>query len=569
MKLSKASLAIGAMLGSGVSCAAFAIDLYVDTKTEQIYAKPGPGRVHMGSFVKEDTPAKTAKTSSGKTVNAATDRESENTAEMAADRTTAAELAAMRKDLELKAKMREARLVSDISSLEERVKEAENVHVEFHDGGPHFASKDGNFTFAMNGRIQASSQYNFENEVLPAFGSNLPNELNSGMTIRRARLGAEGTFFKIWDYKFEYDFTRGNGSVASGVTDAFMRLNVTKPFSLKIGSFKEPFSLEEAASNRFLTFIERHMAVNSFVDNPNTYKTGIGANYAVPRFQFGVAFQTEPVGPWSAASTSVNAAGNNSRNNGSGDTGWEGIGRISGRPWMEDETRFLHVGVSAGHTAVNTQYAANGVIATTPSAQGGGGGGMAFFAFPGTNVDRTNVLNTGNLSVGNKGAPGSRQITSYDRFGAEGWLVHGPFSLQAEYLRTNINGIGYNNEHFTGYYGFASYFLTGESKTYHVRNGAANRIKPKQRFQWNGSGWGAWEIAAGYDYLNLTSGVIKGGQMDMVRFALNWYPHPNVKIQNNVTHVLNVDTSGSTIPRTQGFNNAHLSSFLTQVQVDF
>ena len=76
-----------------------------------------------------------------------------------------------------------------------------------------------------------------------------------------------------------------------------MRLNVTKPFSVKIGSFKEPFSLEEAASNRYLTFIERHMAVNSFVDNPNTYKTGIGVNYAVPRFQFGVAFQTEPVGP--------------------------------------------------------------------------------------------------------------------------------------------------------------------------------------------------------------------------------------------------------------------------------
>ncbi|MDE2365737.1 MAG: porin, partial [Betaproteobacteria bacterium] len=291
--------------------------------------------------------------------------------------------------------------------------------------------------------------------------------------------------------------------------------------------------------------------------------------YAEPRFQFGVAFQTEPVGPWSAASTSVNTAGNNSRNNGSGDTGWEGIGRISGRPWMEDETRFFHIGASAGHTVVNTQFNADGTITGTQSAQSGGGGGMAFFAFPGTNVDRTNVLNTGNLSVGKKGAPGSRQITSYDRYGAESWLVYGPLSLQAEYLRTNINGIGYDNEHLTGYYGFASYFLTGESKTYHVRNGAANRIKPKQRFQWNGSGLGAWEVAAGYDYINLNSGVIRGGQMDMVRFALNWYPHPNVKVQNNVTHTLNINTSGSPSARSQGFNNGHISSFLTQVQVDF
>lgn len=560
MKVSKLAVAIAAMLSAGVSSAAFAIDLYVDTKTEQIYAKPGLGRVHIGSFVRQDAPAKAA----DKTA----DKVADKTMDITSDKTEAAELATVRRDIELKAKMMGARLTSDLASLEERVKEAEKVHVVFQEGAPHFATKDGNFTFAINGRMQVGSQYNFINDVLPATGSNLPNELNSGVTLRRARLGVEGTFYKIWDYKFEYDFSRGNGTVESGITDAFVRLNVTKPFSVKVGSFKEPFSLEEAASNRFLTFIERHMSVNSFVDNPNTYKTGIGANYAVPRFQFGVAFQTEPVGSWSAASTTVNAAGNNSRNNGAGDSGWEGIGRITGRPWMEDETKFLHVGISAGHTAVNTQYQANGTINVGPN-QTGGGGGMAFFAFPGTNVDRTNVLNTGNLSIGNRGAPGSRRIESYDRFGAESWLVHGPFSAQAEYLRTNINGQGYDGEHFTGYYGFLSYFLTGESKAYHVRNGAANRLKPKQNFQWSGSGWGAWEIAGGYDYINLNSGVVRGGKMDMVRFGLNWYPHTHVKIQNNITYVLNVDTSGSPIPRTAGFNNADLSSFLTQVQVDF
>ncbi len=136
-------------------------------------------------------------------------------------------------------------------------------------------------------------------------------------------------------------------------------------------------------------------------------------------------------------------------------------------------------------------------------------------------------------------------------------------------MRTNIHGRGYDGEHFTGYYGFASYFLTGESKAYHVRNGAANRIRPKQNFQWNGKGLGAWEVAAGYDYINLNSGVIRGGQADMVRFALNWYPHPNVKLQNNIIYTLNVDTSGSQIPRTAGFNNAELAAWLTQLQFDF
>ena len=50
------------------------------------------------------------------------------------------------------------------------------------------------------------------------------NQLDDGMSIRRARLGIEGTFFKDTDYKFEYDFTRGNGTTGAGVTDAFIRL---------------------------------------------------------------------------------------------------------------------------------------------------------------------------------------------------------------------------------------------------------------------------------------------------------------------------------------------------------
>ena len=585
MQLFRLILAIGVVINLCTISSAYALDLYVDTKTKQIFAEPGPGRVHMGTYEKSGqasaktetskvpvAPTQTAAESSKKTESTELAPAYENQRAEAGDKATSDRL------IRLREKAEKEQLKGQVSVLEERVKEVEKIHGNFDDRGLHWSTKDGNFSVSLNGRIQPASQYNFINEPDPAFGTNLPNELNSGMNIRRARLGVEGTFFKIWDYKFEYDFSRGNGSVGSGITDAFVRLNHTNALSYKIGSFKEPFSLEEAASNRYLTFIERHMSVNSFVDNPNTYKTGIGVNYAIQRWQTGLAFQTEPIGAWSAASTSVNANGNQSRNNGSGDTGWQGIGRISGRPWMEDETKFMHVGISAGHTAVNTQYRADGTMVGEGS--NGGGGGMSFFAFPGTNVDRTNILNTGNLSTGALNDPNRRQVSSYDRYGAEAWFVYGPFSAQGEFLRTNINGTGYDGEHLTGYYGFASYFLTGESKAYHVRNGAANRIKPNRPFQWNGSGWGAWEIAAGYDYINMNSGAIKGGQADMVRIGLNWYPHSNVKFQSNIIHMLDINTartpttntdgySGGAGARTNGWNNADLSAFMTQVTVDF
>ncbi|WP_295625762.1 porin [uncultured Nitrosomonas sp.] len=552
---------------------AYALELYVDTKTKQVFAEPGPGRILIGTYVKTDSPPtqpespKVATTPSPASTESAKKEAVAGSSLIREDKTT-----------EVADKTIHERLASQVSVLEERIKDVEKIHGTFDDRGLHWETKDGNFSMSVNGRIQPASQYNFINDPDPAFGTHTANELNSGMNIRRARLGAEGTFYKIWDYKFEFDFSRGNGSVGSGITDAFVRLNHTDALSYKIGSFKEPFSLEEAASNRFITFIERHMSVNSFVDNPNTYKTGIGANYAVTRFQTGLAFQTEPIGAWSAASTSVNANGNQSRNNGSGDTGWQGIGRISGRPWMEDETKFLHVGLSAGHTVVNTQYRADGTMVGEGS--NGGGGGMSFVAFPGTNVDRTNVLNTGNLSFGAQNDPNRREINSYDRYGAEAWFVHGPFSAQAEFLRTNINGIGYDNEHLTGYYGYVSYFLTGESKAYHVRNGAANRLRPNRPFQWNGSGWGAFEIAAGYDYIDMNSGVIRGGRADMLRFGFNWYPHSNVKFQANVVHMLDINTartpitntegySGGAGARTNGWNNGDFSAFLTQWTIDF
>jgi|GEM_PF-340665 len=578
-------LAIGVVINLIVISSAHALDLYVDTKTKQIFAEPGPGRVHMGTYEKSgQASAKTemSKVPVAQTQTAAESSKKTESTELAPayenQRAEAGDKATSDRLIRLREKAEKEQLKGQVSVLEERVKEVEKIHGNFDDRGLHWSTKDGNFSVSLNGRIQPASQYNFVNEPDLAFGTNLPNELNSGMNIRRARLGVEGTFYKIWDYKLEYDFSRGNGSVGSGITDAFVRLNHTNELSYKIGSFKEPFSLEEAASNRYLTFIERHMSVNSFVDNPNTYKTGIGVNYAIQRWQTGLAFQTEPIGAWSAASTSVNANGNQSRNNGSGDSGWQGIGRISGRPWMEDETKFMHVGISAGHTAVNTQYRADGTMVGEGS--NGGGGGMSFFAFPGTNVDRTNILNTGNLSTGALNDPNRRQVSSYDRYGAEAWFVYGPFSAQGEFLRTNINGTGYDGEHLTGYYGFASYFLTGESKAYHVRNGAANRIKPNRPFQWNGSGWGAWEIAAGYDYINMNSGAIRGGQADMVRIGLNWYPHSNVKFQSNIIHMLDINTartpttntdgySGGAGARTNGWNNADLSAFMTQVTVDF
>lgn len=446
--------------------------------------------------------------------------------------------------------------------------EVGNAHVKLGDKGLEIASDDGNFKMNVGGRLQVDSQINWNHtdDLGDNTGANsTTNELSTASNIRRARLHAEGTFFKDYDYKFEYDFSRGNGTVAAGITDAYVAWTAVKPFKLTIGQFKEPFSLEEATSNRFISFIERSMAVNTFSDNPNSYMVGLGGAYNTDTWTLQGAIQTEPVGAGNANNTSLNANGNNNRNNGSGNTGWGVTGRATWLPWFNSPTEFLHVGMSGSYRMPNNNFDAEGDFSN---------GGMRFTSALNTNVDRTSVLDTGQLTAGKKGAATSFEVDHFVRMGAESALVYGPFSLQGEYLRTTVSGRGYDDETLEGFYGYGSYFLTGESRAYKSKTGAWDRLKPNRNFDMAG-GWGAWELLAGYDYLNLNDRAINGGQAQTAKVGVNWYPNSHVRLMANFIHVLNVETSltadnvNDPSSRQQAFNDANPDVLEFRAQVDW
>jgi phosphate-selective porin OprO/OprP len=553
MKSSKLTLAVATVLTASVTTSAFAIDLYVDTKTKQIYTEAGAGRQKLGSFeqVQDDVPVKNG-----------------------------GEVSELRQKLELQD--------NQIKALEEHAKASEEeglVEIK-KDGGIEFKSRDGNFKMAVNGRLQVDSQMNVNqdlaNNFLPdtalvkgddatgksgsPFSAGMPATLNDGAGLRRARLGVEGTFFKNTDYKFEYDFTRGNGLNAGGITDAYIRQNFSKPFSVKVGAFKEPFSMEEATSNRYTTFIERNMVTNTFVDNLNTYKVGIGANYAEERWGIATSLQTEGVGGYNNAygsnnkfdsatnGSAINSNGGVNRNGGGGDTGWEVNARVMGMPWMESKTKFLHLGTSGSYINVNNNYKSDGSFSN---------GGLVFANGLGSNVDRSGVLSTTNLTKSK-----ALEVQHLTRYGAESALVYGPFSAQGEYIQTDISGAGYHDESLSGYYGYMTYFLTGESRAYKSTTGAWDRIKPTRNFDMKG-GWGAWELASGYDSINLNDGVIKGGRVSTAKLGVNWYPNPHVRVMTNYVHSLDINTGLPGSTANKAFNNADFDIIETRVQLDW
>src|ERR1019366_2046746 len=149
--------------------------------------------------------------------------------------------------------------------------------------------------------------------------------------------------------------------------------------------------------------------------------------------------------------------------------------------------------------------------------------------------------------------------------------IKGPFSLQAEYSWAVADGVtavaanglngqgakifGHQNICFTGGYIQASYFLTGENRTYDKRLGRlgseyiARANTPfwlvrgeDGRFNY---GLGAWELAARYSRLDLNDPSVKGGILDQVEAGVNWHLNNNLRVQFLYLHSSRFDLPGN------------------------
>lgn len=516
MKISKLTLAVAALIGTSTASSAYAINLYVDVKTKQIYAEPGPHRQLMGEFERVgDKPATTTAS-------------------------TNSETAAIREDLDLK--------TNEIKALQEHIAESEKTGVKLGEKGLEIETKDKNFKLAVGGRLQVDGQVN-ANEL-----HNHKQYINDGAGVRRGRIHMDGTLYKDFDFKLEYDFVRGNGSTAAGITDAWVTYTNFKPFTVTAGQFKEPFSLESVTSNRFLTFAERSLANNAFIEFANPYLLGLSAESYGERWTARGALQAEPIGNGGYnANTSLNNQGNANRNGQSGNPSYGGTARVTALPWFNSKTQLLHVGASGSYRNVNNH--SNGVQSMR-------------FASQVANVDRTNFADTGNLT--NK----THTLDDYYRVNAELAGVYGPFSFQSEFIGTKLNGKGYNTDDFLyGYYGYVSYFLTGESRAYNTKAGKFDRQKPNRNFSINDGGWGAWELAVRFDSLDMNTKNVSAGRLQQGTVALNWYLNPHVRVMADYSHIFTNHIGGnnfnSQATQLALTNDQHPNIFMVRTQFDW
>jgi phosphate-selective porin OprO and OprP len=284
--------------------------------------------------------------------------------------------------------------------------------------------------------------------------------VRDGSEARRARIGMAGNLAEGLDWKMEVDFASFDGGGAA-FTDAYLKFSNLGFGVLKVGHFKEPFSLNELTSSRFITFTER---ADTFAPARNT---GIMASDATDELT------------WQAGAFWVTDKYLDSGN----DTAY--TGRVVFRPYIEDGgRRLLHLGA-----ALSIRENESGTLA------GATNGGVHM----GNNLTPAAAI----------AADGSTLI------GLEAAWQEGPANAQLEYIQADGD-----NDSYSSWYVQGSYFLTGESRSYSTSSGAYGRVTPNT--PWGQNGNGAWEVAARIQNTDFSDGGANQ-EMQALAIALNWY----------------------------------------------
>ena len=302
-----------------------------------------------------------------------------------------------------------------------------------------------------------------------------------GTGFRTARLKVNGKIYDNIEFQTEYDFAGENGTDNASFKDTYLQF-VNIPFvggttgTLRVGHFKEPFSLEELEADRDVTFLERSL-INVYAPSRNPgiqWSSALLGPEKQQRLTYALGvFKTADDWP--------------SSNDSDEDQGYNVTARVTGLPWYEENGRQL-VHLGAGYSHRNPDGAVLGWNAR-PEAR------LSLFRY--VNADAAPTPTLYRLR--------DARADTVDEYNLEAALVFGPLSLQGEYTWADVDTTFDGHEQYTGYYAQVSYFLTGENRPYRNEAGVFDRVRPKHNFSWGkpDSGWGAWELALRYSSVDL------------------------------------------------------------------
>ena len=342
----------------------------------------------------------------------------------------------------------------------------------------------------------------------------------AGNKFRRLRLAAKGKVSERVSYSMDLDLT--GGKIA--YRNVFLRYTFPEKYGfLTVGSFEVPTGLDMLISSKYITFIERAFVVTTQYGKHNT---GFEySNHKLVDGKMGLQLATTFNGVPSLAHQDKKLGG-----------GVNFIGRLVGLVYENKEKRqLLHLGINYENRRDEVEDFGYKPFKTE------------------NNMGKTTAIN----SVGN--------LKNTSDIGFELATSFGPISIQGEYeigsIITDVDVFKTNS-----YYGYISYFITGEHRPY--KNGVFGRVTPKSEFMKNG-GIGAIELVARYSVMDLN------GNMDVNNVDNNDYKIGNITIgfnfhlNKNTRIMYNYVNGNHNDLAPVSYNGENLSGHLTRFQIDF
>lgn len=323
------------------------------------------------------------------------------------------------------------------------------------------------------------------------------NPIGNGTALRRARFAMKTIINKNWYGELDLDFANSELEIK----DAYLMYLPKDNIGIKAGNFKEGFSMEATTTSRYLTFLERPMAVNAFAPSRHL---GLAASYNYRGLYLVGGIHFQDVGGLEERTNSLN----NNKNLGVNE-GHSYTGKMVIMPLWNKREYGLHLGAAVSYRTPTTEAATPGTFRYSTRSL--------------TSINRKKYLD-------------SDEITNVDYTMLSGFELAGyyrNFRLQGEYIKTDVHRLNdLPTEKFQGFYIMGSCMLLGGS--YHYNKAEAEFTQPAR-----GRTWGDIELALRYDMLDLNSRMdgIMGGAGEGYTVGINFYANEAVKIMLNYSYL--------------------------------
>ena len=386
---------------------------------------------------------------------------------------------------------------------------------------------DKEFSLGFEGKIFGDGRFYTDD--------NHPN--TNTFQARLVRLGLKATLYKYYNLKFEGSWDEGK---TPSIKDAYLEAKYFPEAVLRMGQFKEPFSLEELTSDTNIDMMERSL-VNNIIPKRDVGVMIYGTLFD-DRINYGI-------GGFNGNGESKELDNNNDK---------DIAARIILSPFLLQEGSLLqnlHIG-----GAMTYGYQDN---------------------FPDDYTAKTETRTAFFKIAAKDSKSNSLFMSDRLRYGSELGYTYGPFSLKGEYVLQRFTDMQRQNStikddyDIKAWYITTSYFLTGEEKGW--KEGVYTKPNIKHNFDpFKGKGgMGAWELLFRYSGFDADENFLKNGIVDATKYTnkasaytlgLNWYLNPKVMVKLNYVHTkFDDDILNNKGQKDFGSENA----IMTRFQIEF